>query len=83
MAALWPQRGQRMNGAAAGLFAGSSSVFALIGFAVDAPPTVVTQSMFPVASVIVGFVFYGDEVVRRQLAGMALALAGVAAVVAA
>ena len=79
--ALWPPAGQRVRGLTAGVFAGLSSVFALIGLAIDAPPTVVAQSMFPVVSVIVGFVYFGDVVIRRQVAGIALVLVGIAAVV--
>lgn len=79
--ALWPPPGQRRNGVTAGIFAGLASVFALIGFIVDAPPAVVAQSMFPVFSVIVGFFSFGDEVARRQIGGIVLALAGIAVVV--
>ncbi len=79
---LLPPAGQRMNGVGAGFFAGLSSVFALIGLAISAPPTVVTQSMFPVFSVVVGFVYFGDAVARRQVVGIALVLIGVAGVVA-
>jgi len=64
------------------VFAGLSSVFALIGLAIDAPPTVVTQSMFPVVSVIVGILYFGDSVARRQIVGIVLVLAGIGAVVA-
>jgi len=78
---LLPRVGQRLTGVAAGAFAGLSSVFALIGLTVDAPSTVVTQSMFPVASVVVGFAFFGDAVARRQVVGIALVLLGVGAVV--
>jgi drug/metabolite transporter (DMT)-like permease len=79
---LWPPRGERLNGLGAGVFAGLSSVFALIGLAIDAPPTVVTQSMFPVVSVVVGFWYFGDPVARRQVAGIALVLVGIIGVVA-
>jgi len=79
---LVPPPKQRLNGLGAGLFAGLSSVFALIGLAIDAPPTVVTQSMFPAFSVIVGFVYFGDSVARRQVVGLGLVLLGVAGVVA-
>ena len=79
---LWPPAGHRVNGMTAGVFAGLSSVFALIGLAIDAPPTVVTQSMFPVVSVIVGFLYFGDSVARRQIVGIVLVLAGIGAVVA-
>jgi len=80
---LMPPRGQRVNGLAAGVFGGLSSVFALIGLAIDAPPTVLTTSMFPVVSVIIGFLYFGDSVARRQVIGIALVLGGVAGVVAA
>lgn len=81
--ALWPPAGQRFNGVSAGVFAGLASVFALIGLVVDAPPAVVTQSMFPAVTVVVGFLYFGDAVARRQVVGIALALAGIAVVVAA
>lgn len=80
-AALWPPRGQQLNGLAAGVFAGLASVFALIGLTIDAPSTVVTQSMFPVVSVIIGFFYFGDSVARRQVVGIALVLGGIAGVV--
>ena len=79
---LWPPRGQRVNGVQAGVFAGLSSVCGLIGLTVDPAPTVVTQAMFPVVTVLVGFLYFGDSVARRQIGGIALVLIGVAAVVA-
>lgn len=81
--ALWPPPGQRLNGVWAGVFAGLASAFALVGLIVDAPPAVVTQSMFPAVTVVFGFLYFGDGVARRQIAGIALALAGIAVVVAA
>lgn len=81
--ALWPTPGQRLNGIWAGVFAGLASAFALIGLIVDAPPAVVTQSMFPAVTVVVGFFYFGDAVARRQVVGIALALLGIAVVVAA
>lgn len=79
--ALWPPQGYRVSGSIAGLFTGLTAAFYLIGFSVDAPPTVVTGSMFPIVTVLVGFVFFGDSVSRRQFGGIGLVLAGVAAVV--
>lgn len=79
--AIWPPQGQQINGLLAGSLAGLTSVFLLIGLRVDAPPAVVTQSMFPVVSVVVGFVYFGDRVVGRQVVGLGLVLLGIAAVV--
>lgn len=79
--AIVPPVGQRLNGLRAGTFAGLTSVFALIGLTIDPPATVVTQAMFPVASVIVGFAYFGDSVTRRQLVGITMALAGIVGVV--
>ena len=44
--AFVPPAGLRMTGLFAGVLGGFSSVFLLIGLAVDAAPTVITQSMF-------------------------------------
>ena len=79
---LVPPAGLRVSGFMAGIFAGLASVFGLIGIVVDAPPAVVTQSMFPIVSVVVGFLYFNDAVVRRQVFGIALAMAGVIGVVA-
>lgn len=79
--AVWPTEGQRFNGALAGVFVGLTSIFYLIGLSVDAPPTVVTSSMFPVVSVLVGFAFFKDPVSRRQVFGIGVVLLGIAAVV--
>lgn len=78
---LWPVKGQRLNGALGGLFVGLTSAFYLIGLSIDAPPTLVTSSMFPVFSVLVGFFYFGDSVSRRQGIGIAVVIVGVAAVV--
>lgn len=79
--AIVPPAGQRMNGFLGGAAGGLASVFALIGFSIDAAPTVVTLSMFPLVSVVVGFMYFGDSVSRRQVVGITLVLAGIAAVV--
>jgi drug/metabolite transporter (DMT)-like permease len=79
---LLPEPSQRVSGWAAGVVGGLSSVFALVGLAVDAPPTVVTQSMFPVVSVVIGFLYFNDTVVPRQIAGIVLVLLGTIGVVA-
>ncbi|MEM8923815.1 MAG: DMT family transporter [Actinomycetota bacterium] len=76
-----PPPGLRLNGLGAGVAAGLTSVFLLLGLEADAPPAVVTNSMFPVFTVAVGAAFYGDAVSRRQLVGIAVALIGIAFVV--
>ena len=40
-----------------------------------------TSSMFPMVSVLLGFVYFSDPVARRQIAGIATALLGIAFVV--
>ncbi len=73
--------GQRGNVALAGAFAGLSTVFYLLGIEADAPTAVVTASMFPAASVAIGYLSYRDPVSRLQLVGIAIVLLGVVGVV--
>lgn len=78
-----PPRGVRVAGLLAGICAGLSTVFYLIGVQTDARSAVVTASMFPAVSVAIGRMFFGDPVSRTQVYGIAAVLAGVATVVAA
>ena len=57
-------------------------MFYLLGVQADATPAVVTASMFPAVTVVVGRFVYHDMVTRRQLLGIVVVLAGVSAVVA-
>ena len=74
--------GVRAAGLAAGVFAGSSTIFYLFGVQADPTPAVVTASMFPAVSVVVGRVAFRDSVSRLQVIGIAVVLAGVSGVVA-
>lgn len=76
-----PPPGQRANGVAAGAVGGLTTIFYLLGVQADAPTAVVTASMFPVASVAIGYLYYRDPVSRMQLLGIAIVLAGVVGVV--
>lgn len=78
-----PPARYRATAIVAGVWAGLSSTFLVLGLQVDEPSTLVAASMFPVVSVIVGRWFFSDGVSRRQMAGIAVALAGITAVVAA
>lgn len=76
-----PPAGVRFAGAVGGVFAGVTSLAFIYGVQVDAQPTVVTAGLFPIASVAGGWLFYDDQVSRTQAAGIAVALAGVTAIV--
>ena len=76
-----PPAGLRLAAALAGFFAGATSLSYIAGVQIDAQPTVVTAGLFPIASVAGGHVFYGDEVTSIQVVGIAVALAGVTAIV--
>ena len=62
---------------AGGIFAGLSTVFFLIGLESDPTATVVAASLFPVVTVVVGRLVYGDDVIGRQIAGIGLVVLGV------
>ncbi len=66
-------------GIAAGVFAAASTIFYLLGVQADATPAVVTASMFPAVTVIVGRLAYRDSVSGMQLVGIVVALAGIVA----
>ena len=74
--------GVRAAGIAAGVFAAASTIFYLLGVQADATPAVVTASMFPAVTVMVGRLAYRDSVSGMQLIGIVVALAGIAGVVA-
>ena len=81
-AALWPRPTLRLWALAAGIMAGMSTVFYLLGAAVDEPSTVVTASLFPAMSVLVGRSVYGDSVRPPQAVGVAVVILGVIAIAA-
>ena len=72
-----PPVGVRAAAVIAGMLAGGSTVFFLLGVQAEATAAVVTASLFPVVSVLVGRVVYGDVVVARQVVGLAVVLGGV------
>lgn len=72
-----PAQGLRVTAVAAGVMAGLSTVFFLIGVQADAPSAVVTASLFPAVTVVVGRFVYGDSVLPRQVAGIAVVIVGV------
>ena len=69
--------GVRLAGVASGVFAATSTVFYLLGVQADATPAVVTASMFPAVTVVVGRFVYHDDVVARQVGGIGLVVLGV------
>lgn len=74
--------GVRVAGAAAGTFAALSTVWYLLGVQADPTPAVVTASMFPAVTVVIGRLVYRDVVTRLQVLGIVVVLAGVVGVVA-
>ena len=72
-----PPRRLRLPAVVSGVFAGLSTVFFLLGLEADATSAVVAASLFPVVTVIVGRFVYGDDVVTRQISGIALVVFGV------
>lgn len=76
-----PPAGVRVASSAAGALAGLTTIFYIAGVQMDAQPAVVTASMFPAASVLGGWLVYGDDVRRWQALGIAAVLLGVAGVV--
>lgn len=61
----------------AGVFAGLSTVFFLLGLEVDPTAAVVAGSMFPAVTVVVGRFVYHDDVVPRQILGIGVVIVGV------
>lgn len=77
-----PLLGVRVTGVLAGVFAALSTVCYLLGLAADETPAVVTASMFPAVTVLIGRFVYHDPVTRPQIVGLVVVLLGVSAVVA-
>jgi drug/metabolite transporter (DMT)-like permease len=77
-----PLLGVRLTGLLAGVFAALSTVWYLLGLAADETPAVVTASMFPAVTVLIGRFVYHDTVTRLQVVGLAVVLLGVVGVVA-
>jgi drug/metabolite transporter (DMT)-like permease len=82
-APLTPPPAARRDVMLGGVFIASTTIALLIGIGFDAESAVVTLSLFPVFSVAVGWLLFSDSVRRIQLLGIAIALVGVAGVVAA
>ncbi len=80
-AKMLPPSGTRRDAIASGSFGGMTSVLLVFGLRADAPAAIVTSSMFPLVSVVVGFLVFHDEVRRRQAVGVTLALLGIGLVV--
>lgn len=78
--ALTPRADLRPWLVAGGAFAALSTIFYLIGLEFDATSTVITASLFPAMSVLVGRAIYGDEVSGRQVAGLGIVLVGMVGV---
>lgn len=78
---LMPPAGARMSATAGGVTGGLSSVFLILGVNAGATAAIVTSSMFPAVSVVLGYLYFSDGISRRQGAGVVLALVGVALVV--
>lgn len=76
-----PPPGLRGFAAAAGLLAAATSLLYIGGVQIDPQPTVVTSSLFPIASVTGGWLIYRDDVSPTQVAGIAVGLAGVIGII--
>lgn len=72
-----PPLGLRVSAGAAGVMAGLSTVFYLLGVQADATSAVVLASLFPAVTVMVGRLAYHDEVLPRQIVGIGVVLLGV------
>ena len=59
----------------------AKSIAFFVGIQFDQLPTVVAMSLFPVFSVLVGRLFFKDQVTIRQVCGIALAVMGTGVVV--
>ena len=64
-----------------GVASAGATIFYIVGIWFDPPATVVGASMFPVMSVIVGRIAFGDSFNVRQAIGIVAAVIGVTAVV--
>lgn len=65
------------SGVGSGIFAGLSTVFFLLGLDADATTAVITASVFPAITVVVGRVVFGDSVRPRQVMGLAVVVVGI------
>ncbi len=72
-----PPADLRLWAVLAGIMAGLSTVFYLLGVADDETSAVVAASLFPAVSVVVGRRIYGDEVRVTQAVGVAVVITGV------
>jgi drug/metabolite transporter (DMT)-like permease len=72
-----PPRGLRLPAVVSGIFAGLSTVFFLLGLDVDPTAAVVTASLFPVVTVVVGRRAAGAPPAPRQIGGIGLVILGV------
>lgn len=75
-----PPAGVRWPAVAGGVLAAGTTVFYLLGLAADPTAAVVTSSMFPAVSVVVGLAVFGDTVRPTQMLGVGVVLAGIVAV---
>ena len=78
----FPPPGTRIAGIWAGIFAGGASVALFQGLRYDPLATVTAVAIFPIFTICVGRVFYGDSVTRGQVVGILFAIAGTIAVIA-
>ncbi|MDP7066741.1 MAG: DMT family transporter [Acidimicrobiales bacterium] len=78
----FPPRGTRVNGIWAGVFAGGASVALFQGLRYDPLAAVTAVAIFPIFTICVGRVFYGDSVTRGQAVGILFAILGTIAVIA-
>jgi drug/metabolite transporter (DMT)-like permease len=76
-ATIVPPQGLRAAALIAGMLAGGSTIFFLLGVQAGATSAVVTASLFPAVSVVVGRFVYRDDVEPRQIAGIGIVLLGV------
>lgn len=77
---LMPKADLRPDALKAGSLGGITSICYLLGLAAYAPAAVVTGSMFPVFSVGVGVMWFGDSFGRRHVIGIAAVVLGTGAV---
>lgn len=75
-----PPRGQWANGVMTGVVSAAISLLYLASLTIDPTVGVVAISAFPAFSVLIGRVFFADPVRGHHAAGIALVVAGVAAV---
>ena len=80
-AVITPPKGARIAALTGGICAGATSIAFFVGIQFDQLPTVVAMSLFPVFSVLVGRLFFKDQVTIRQVCGIALAVMGTGVVV--